>query len=82
MIQLMSNSALQRAVAILCLAVVLVAAIAPAGPTALPLAILVILVLFVGLLPLTYQPRFDERGHPQPVANATPAFSPRPPPAL
>jgi membrane-bound metal-dependent hydrolase YbcI (DUF457 family) len=75
-----AKSHLRRAVIFFCLAALLLAALTP-GAGNLPVAILVPLMFFIAIVASVLLPHADEQSHTQQVS-ATPAFSPRPPPAL
>jgi hypothetical protein len=69
----------RRAAAFFCVAVVLLAALAPSAAS-LPLAILVTLSFVIAIEIFVLLPHVEEQNHPQQTL-ALPAFSPRPPPA-
>jgi hypothetical protein len=70
----------RRAVIFFCLAVLLLAALAPVAAN-LPFAILVPVSFFIAIITSVLLPHADEQGHTQQSSTVT-AFSPRPPPAL
>ncbi len=70
---------LRRIAALFCLAVVLLAALAP-GSVSLPPAILVVLSFLIAIAVSVLLPSFEEPIHTQQTPALT-AFSPRPPPA-
>jgi hypothetical protein len=69
----------RRIAALLCLAVVLLAALTPSA-TFLPIAILVTLWFFIAIVIFILLPHVEEQSHPQQVL-ALASFWPRPPPA-
>jgi hypothetical protein len=72
-------SQVRRLAALVCLVLVLLAALAP-GPVGLPPSILIILAFLKAIALSVLLPNFEEQIYTQ-QSPALPAFSPRPPPA-